>query len=116
MISPDGVEAKLLGQSLDQPLNVGLLADIFESSVSNSGIPSDAVPLTTEDDSYEGEWESVRRAYLGGGKVFVNEYILYSVESGLYQLLITSCKADEDQVTEAYAASDAIHAGIDLGV
>ncbi|MCX6645163.1 MAG: hypothetical protein NTY09_02220 [bacterium] len=116
MVTPDGIDIRLMGQSLDQPLNVGLLADIFESSEQNSGIPSDATLLTTEDDSGEGEWESVRRAYMTGEKIYVNEYILYRVESGVFQLLISACVADKDRVTEAYAASDAIHDGIDLGV
>jgi hypothetical protein len=112
----DGVDARLMGQSLDQPLNVGLLADIFESSEQTSGIPSNATLLTTEDGSGEGQWESVRRAYLTDEKIYVNEYILYRVESGVFQLLISACVADKDHLTEAYAASDAIHRGLELGI
>jgi hypothetical protein len=115
MVTPDGIDARLMGQILDQPLNVNLLADIFESSEQNSGIPSEATLLTTEENSGEGEWESVRRTYMTDKKIYVNEYILYRVESGVFQLLISACVADKDLVTEAYAASDAIHEGIDLG-
>jgi hypothetical protein len=114
MVAPDGVDARLMGQSLDQPLRVTLLADIFESSEQNSGIPSGATLLTTEENSGEGEWETVRRTYLTDEKIYVNEYVLYRVESGVFQLLISACVADKDLVTESYAASDVIHDGIDL--
>jgi hypothetical protein len=115
MVTPDGIVSRLLGQSMDEPISVNILADVFESSEANSGIPSDAVLLTTEEASYESEWESERRAYLGGGKVFVHEYILYRIGSGEYEFLISTSLGDEEQVTEAYMAADAIHAGIDLG-
>lgn len=116
MVTSNGIEAQLRGiQTLDQPYNVVLLADIFESSEANSGIPSNATLLTTEEDHFEGDWESVRRAYLAEKMVYINEYILYRVESGVFQLLISSCTADEDQITAAYDTSDRIRAGLDLG-
>ena len=115
MITPDGVNCRLSGpESFDQPYNVVLLADIYESGSSNSGIPSGAALLTTEEDSEEGVWESVRRAYMSDGKIYINGYILYRVESGVFQLLVSTCTSDEDHITEAYAASDAIRGGIDL--
>lgn len=115
MVTPDGIVSRLLGQTMDEPISVKILADVFESSEANSGIPSDAVLLTTEEASYESEWESERRAYIGGGKVFVHEYILFRIDSGEYGFLISTSVGEEDQVTEAYIAADAIHAGIDLG-
>ncbi len=116
IINPDGVVCRILGQELEDPLNVELLADIFESDIQTSGIPSDATSLTIQEAAYEGSWESTRRAYLGDGKVFVHDYWLWWSGDYEYHFLITTSVGNEDQVSETYAASDAIRNGIDLGI
>jgi len=116
MVTPDGMVCRLLGNSLDEPLRVELLADVFESNLGLSGLPVDAAQLTTESDRLENEWESVRRSYLGGGKVFVHDYWLYRIGDGEYQFLVATSVGNEDQVTDAYAASDAIKAGLDFSI
>ncbi len=115
MLTPDGIVCRLLGNPLDMPLNVNLLADVYESEPATSGIPVDATPLTTEEEEYESVWESVRRAYLGDGKVFVHDYWLYRVGDGQYVFLIATSMGSEDLVAEAYSASDAIRANLYLG-
>ncbi len=116
MLTPYGTICRILGNSLDEPLNVELLADMFESDFANSGIPSDATALTTKSEELEGVFKSIRRAYLGNGKIFVHDYWLYRVDDGEYQFLVTTSVADEEEVTDAYMASDAIRAGLDLGI
>jgi hypothetical protein len=116
IVNPDGVVCRVLGQELQDPLNVELLADIFESDTPNSGIPANATSLTVEQAESEGTWESTRRAYLGDGKVFVNDYWLWRSGENQYHLLITTAVGSEDQVSETYAASDAMRYGVDLGI
>ena len=114
MITQDGIICKIYGKTLDTPLNVNLLADLFESEPMVSGIPDNAVELTTEENELEGTWESVTRAYLGEDKVIVNNYWLYRIGDDEYQFLAITAFGDEDQVTEAYDASDQVRAGLSL--
>jgi len=114
MLTPDGIVCRLMGNTIDEPLNVGLLADLFESRPQVSGVSEDAVLLTTEESELEGTWESVRRAYLGDGRVFVHDYWLYRIGDGEYQFLVATSVGNQDQIAEAYTASDSIRAGLDL--
>jgi len=114
IITPSGVVCRILGHSLDEPLNVSLMADLFESNIPLSHVPSDATPLTTEETEFEGVWESIRRAYIGDGKVFVHDYWLYRIGDYEYQFLISTSSADENMISETYTASDSIRLGIIL--
>jgi len=116
LVTPEGITCKLLAQSVDSPLNVGIMADIFEDNFTASEIPSDATLLTTETDSIEGTIEYLQRAYLGGGKVFVHDYWLVRVGEGEYVFVTATSTGDENSVEATYSASETLRANLDLGV
>jgi len=108
IMTQDGLIGRILYNPLDEPINIATLADAFESSESVSGIPSSATLLTSQEYELESEWESVRRAYLGDGKIIINDYWLYRIGDGEYGFLTASVGGSDDFVTEAYEASDLI--------
>ncbi|HEX9745305.1 MAG TPA: hypothetical protein VGB30_07745 [bacterium] len=108
LISDRGIVCTLKGQEMDEPINVSLMADIYESGPGNSRIQADAVPLTEDESESEGVWEYLRRAWLSDGKVFVNDYWLYGIGDGQYQFLISTCTGDESKLQDVYSAADQI--------
>jgi len=116
MVTSDNITCRLLAQTTDTPLNVELIADLFEDKFMLSGLPPDATLLTTDSGSMEGTWEYLQRAWLGGGQVFVNDFWLVRAGEGEYIVLTATSTGDENSVSEAYSASEHIQANLDLGV
>lgn len=112
LTSPSGVICQLSGQTLDEPLNVSFLAEIFESDPRLSQLPQERKFLTEEKDEREGMWQYLRRAFITARNVYVIDYWMYKIENNNYEFLYSKCIGNENQILDTYASADQIKSGI----